>query len=134
MLLVDPQNGTVIDANAAAVSFYGYPPERLHHMRIAEISIPASELHHVLQLIQPKTGQQFQFQHRLADGSLRDVETSVSWVQIGTRRALHTIVHDITARKQTQAQMAALLLRIIHCSRLAAMAFIFWMNRATWWK
>ena len=44
----------------------------------------------------------FEFQHRLADGSLRDVEVFSATVRAKEREILHSIVHDITDRKQAE--------------------------------
>ncbi len=38
MLLIDPANGEIIDANASAVTFYGYTYEQLKTLRITDIN------------------------------------------------------------------------------------------------
>jgi PAS domain-containing protein len=43
MLLVDPSDGAVIDANMAAVGFYGYTREQFVKMRITDISFLTSD-------------------------------------------------------------------------------------------
>ena len=53
----------------------------------------------------------FQFRHRLADGSLRDVEIYAGPVSIGGRELLCSVIHDITDRlaaKQALADALAL--------------------------
>jgi PAS domain S-box-containing protein len=103
MLLIDPTDGAIIDANAAALGFYGYPRERLLAMRITEINIlPASEVQQALHSITAGRGRSFEFQHRLADGSLRDVEVSASSIQFGGRQILHSIVSDVSGRKRAE--------------------------------
>ncbi len=104
MLLIDLTEGAIIDANAAALSFYGYPRKRLLAMRITDINTqqPASEVLQAMASISEGQGKQFYFQHRLADGSLRDVEVSSSRVQFGGRAVLNSIIHDITERKQAE--------------------------------
>ncbi len=103
MLLIDPADGAIIDANVEAISFYGYPRERLLAMRITDINtLPASEVWQAMAAILPKEGKQYEFQHRLVDGSLRDVSVSASRIQFGGRAILHSIIHDITERKLTE--------------------------------
>jgi PAS domain S-box-containing protein len=103
MLLIDPSDGAIIDANAAALVFYGYTRERLLAMHITDINaLPASRLLEAMASVSPEQGQRFEFQHRLGDGSQRDVEVSTSRVQFGGRIVLHAIVHDITVRKQAE--------------------------------
>ena len=113
MLLFDPTDGAIIDANAAALSFYGYSRERLLAMRITEINtLPAVEVQRCIASVTREHGQKFEFQHRLADGSVRDVEVSSSLIHLDARKVLHSIIHDITERKraeQTQVRLVAML-------------------------
>jgi len=44
----------------------------------------------------------FQFRHRLADGSVRDVEVFSSRIQIEGNDFLHSIIHDISERRQAE--------------------------------
>jgi PAS domain S-box-containing protein len=106
MLLIDPAGGAIVDANAAALSFYGYPRERLLAMRITDLNaLPASDGQQSLVSVLRDQGKRFTFQHRLADGSLRDVEVSASPIQSGERTVLHSIVQDITERRQAEAEL-----------------------------
>jgi PAS domain S-box-containing protein len=105
MLLINPGDGQIVDANAAALAFYGYPRDRLLAMRSTDISIlPASEAPQGIEYLQQPNGQLLQRRHRLADGSLRDVEVSLSQIQLGTRIAVHSIVVDITDRKRAEKE------------------------------
>ncbi len=108
MLMIDPDAGQILDANAAAVAFYGYPRERLVGMPIAEINaLPAETLAGVMTSIRVDTGGRFEFQHRRADGSIREVQSSSSRIQLGNREVLHSIIHDITERKQAEKALKA---------------------------
>jgi PAS domain S-box-containing protein len=101
MLQIDPHDGTILAANAASVEFYGYPTERFVGMPIHEINtLPRPQILEVLAAIPQGGGNRFEFQHRLADGSLRDVEVYVTFMQCGQREICHSIIHDITDRKQ----------------------------------
>ncbi|MDO8835432.1 MAG: cache domain-containing protein, partial [Vicinamibacterales bacterium] len=103
MLLIDPADGAIVDANAAAVRFYGYPRERLVAMAITDINIlPAGEVRQAMASVTSESGRRFEFQHRLADGTLRDVEVSASSISFGRRTVLHSIVHDVTERKKAE--------------------------------
>ena len=109
MLLIDPEDGAIIDANAAAVSFYGYSRERLLAMRITDINtLSSAEVFQKMAAIRPEHGQRFQFQHRLADGSMRDVEVSSCRIQFGGRSVLHSIVFDVTERKRFEVELLAI--------------------------
>jgi diguanylate cyclase (GGDEF)-like protein/PAS domain S-box-containing protein len=103
MLMLDPIDGKIIDANAAAVAFYGYPLTQLLAMRITDINpISMDEARQVMGSVKSERGSHFQFQHRLADGSLRDVDVFSSQIVLDERKSLHVIVQDITERKRAQ--------------------------------
>jgi len=104
MLMIDPEDGRILDANRAAAAFYGYAPERMLELHITDINtLPEAELRRITAAIREDEGARFEFQHRLADGSLREVEVSTSRVLAGHRRVLYSIIHDITERKQAEA-------------------------------
>jgi PAS domain S-box-containing protein len=106
MLLIDPVDGAILDANAAATEFYGYPREQLLSMHITDINtLPAPLVRQAMASIPQKLGRQFEFAHRLADGSVREVEVSSSQIQLGQRNILHSIIHDITVRKRAEAAL-----------------------------
>ena len=104
MMLIDPlDDGKILDANTAALSFYGYQREQMLALRITDINtLTVAELHQAMISVPREAGRRFEFQHRLADDSLRDVEVSASNIQVGGRPVLHSIVHDITERKRVE--------------------------------
>ncbi len=109
MLLVEPSDGAIIDANAAAIKFYGYPREQFLAMRTANINtMPEAARRKVLANVTPEQGARFEFQHRLASGALREVEVSVSRIHIGGRALHHSIIQDITDRKRAEAEVRKL--------------------------
>ncbi len=102
-LLIDPQDGAIVDANPAASDFYGYPLEQLKSMRIDEINVlPAEEMQREMALAREEKRLYFQFRHRLASGEIRDVEVYSGPVVFGERTLLHSIIHDITQRKEAE--------------------------------
>jgi len=103
MLMIDPSQGRILEANTAAVTFYGYSREQLLALSIADINtLPPARVQAALDSVGANQSERFVFQHRLADGSVRDVEVSASKIHLGTRPVLHSIVHDITARRQAE--------------------------------
>ncbi len=106
MLLLDPKTGNILEANAVACRFYGYSQERLVGMSIMDINtLPASEVLQAMASVLPEHGRQFEFQHRLADGSLRDVTVSASLIRVEDRIVLHSIIYDITDRKRAEREL-----------------------------
>ena len=94
----------MIAANAAAVEFYGYSAEQLAGMPVETINtLPREQVMEAISTIRQSGGSRFEFQHRLADGGLRDVEVYATFLQCGTREICHSIIHDITDRKRIEA-------------------------------
>lgn len=106
MLVVDPENGTIVDANPAACTYYGYSREELKARKITDINILAPEAAFAeMQVAKQRQREHFYFRHRLASGEIRDVEVFSGHVQIGGQGLLCSIIHDITARKQAEAAL-----------------------------
>jgi two-component system cell cycle sensor histidine kinase/response regulator CckA len=101
--LIDPDTGRIIEANEAAVKYYGWPQERLKQMMIQEINtLPPEDVRQEMEKALAKKQTYYEFRHRRADGSIRDVEVFSSTVNIKGKRLLHSIVHDITERKTAE--------------------------------
>jgi len=102
-LLIDAESGAIADANAAAVQFYGHPRETLCKMNIADINILSrDEVTAEMARANAEERLYFMFKHRLADGSIRDVEVYSGPVNFGGRQYLYSIIHDITPRVEAQ--------------------------------
>ena len=105
MLIIDPKSGQIVDANLAAERFYGWSRARLRQMHISDINtLPMNQLRAQLEAAHRAHRTQLEFRHRRADGSICDVETATGWTQDGDRALVYSIVHDITERKQAEAQ------------------------------
>ena len=109
MLIIDPEDGTIIDANHAAARFYGWSISELCAMKIAQINtLSLDEIKREMQLAFSTRRDHFLFRHRRADGSLRDVESFAGPITIGDREYLYSIIHDITQRKLAEEQLKKL--------------------------
>jgi PAS domain S-box-containing protein len=109
ILLLDPEKGTILDANAAASAFYGYSHEQLCSMNISQIN-PLREHRIRKNLAAAASGKKsrFFFRHRLADGSERPVDVYSSASEMDGRRVLYAIVHDVTERQRMEQELAVL--------------------------
>ncbi|MDG6244281.1 MAG: PAS domain S-box protein [Methanolobus sp.] len=100
MLIIDPGTGMIVDANHAAVNYYGWSYDNLLQKNIMDInSLPASEVRQEMERARSEHRSHFSFRHLLADGSIRDVEVFSGPIQIEGRTLLYSIIHDITDRK-----------------------------------
>ena len=101
MLLINPDDARIIGANQAAARFYGYTRERLLAMSVTEINtLPEAQVHALMDSVGIGRSARFETRHRLADGTVREVEVFSSRIFIGQNVALHAIVVDISERKQ----------------------------------
>ncbi|MEN8135621.1 MAG: PAS domain S-box protein [Thermodesulfobacteriota bacterium] len=106
MLLIDPDTAAIVEANPAACSFYGYKREELIRMAISDINtLSLEEAKREMAKVKKEQRQHFIFQHRLADGTIRDVEVYREPIQVNGRQLLYSIIHDITARKQVEESL-----------------------------
>ncbi|MEF2231107.1 MAG: diguanylate cyclase [Pseudodesulfovibrio sp.] len=106
MLLVDPKNGAIRDANPAAAKFYGYPVEDLRTMNIADINTQ-SEVEIFKEMTEARAERRscFLFRHKLASGEIRDVEVYSGPVLVRGRQLLYSLVHDVTRRMRLEREM-----------------------------
>ncbi len=117
MLLIDSENGDIMDANPAAVKFYGWSAIQLKGKNVAEINqLSKEEIHKEIELAKAEKRNLFKFRHQLANGKIRDVEVYSNPIEIGGVPMLYSIIHDVTHRnkleakyKDTQARLLATL-------------------------
>ena len=102
-LLIDHQSGQIVDANIAAENFYGHSRETLKAMNINQINIlPPEAITAEMQKAIRENQNYFSFEHRLASGEVRPVEVYSSPIEIENRVLLHSIIHDVSARRQAE--------------------------------
>lgn len=106
MLLINPSTGQIVDANNAAARFYGYDRDLLQSMRIDEINtMSPKEVRDEMNLARKQQRNHFHFRHRLADGSIRDVEVFSGPVMVKQTQLLYSIVHDVTKRRVAEDKL-----------------------------
>ena len=103
MLLIDPESADIVDANPAAVAFYGWSFEALTGKKIIDINTLSDE-QVFREMEKAKTEQRrvFYFRHRLANGEIRDVEVFSGPIKVHRRELLYSIIHDISKRKRAE--------------------------------
>lgn len=106
MLIIDPTTGTIVDANPAASTYYGWTRDELRHMQIDQINtLSPAEVRAEMQRARAQERNHFLFKHRRADGTIRDVEVYSGPIEFRGQKLLYSIVHDITDRVQAEAQV-----------------------------
>lgn len=100
MVLIEPESGSIVEANLAAVNFYGYPADVLQQMNIQQINtLTSQEIVKLRQRVQIGNIKYFGVPHRLASGEIREVEVYSVPIEVNERTLLYSIIHDITERR-----------------------------------
>ena len=102
-LLLDPDSGAIVDANMAACDYYGYTRDELRSMRIWDINVRGEdEVRREMARARDQQRNYFQFRHMRAGGDIRDVEVHSGPIELGGKRLLYSIIHDITERRKAE--------------------------------
>ena len=102
-LMIEPETGAIVDANAAAYRFYGYSREQLCSLRIQDINqLPPDEVAAERAKAAAEQRNYFVFPHRLANGEVRWVEVYSTLVETRRRPLLYSIIHDVTDRARAE--------------------------------
>lgn len=119
MLLIDPESANIVDANPAAVSFYGWSYEALTCKKIFDINTLAEEqVFGEMEKAKMEQRKQFYFRHCLASGEIRDVEVYSGPIKVHGKELLYSIVYDITSRKKAEEEKAALEAQLLHAQKM----------------
>lgn len=95
MLIIDPESGKIIDANPAAVNFYGWSKKELTKMNISEINqLSKAEVKAEMQAARRKNKRFFNFVHQTSDGSNKEVEVYSQPIDFGDQDLLYSIIHE----------------------------------------
>ena len=103
ILFVRATDGTIVEANDAAVKAYGFSKEELRSLKIYDLRGPKS---HALTYTQMDAADAsdvlFETEHRRKDGTIFPVEVSSKGISIGNERVLLSVIRDITERKRAE--------------------------------
>ena len=102
-IVLDPTNGRIVDANLAACDFYGYTRDELRAKFIWNINVLSEEqIREEMERAARQQRSYFVFRHMLSNGFIRDVEVHSGPIEVGGRKLLYSIIHDVTERKRAE--------------------------------
>jgi diguanylate cyclase (GGDEF)-like protein/PAS domain S-box-containing protein len=102
MLLIDPADGSIAEANAAAAAFYGYAAQQLRRMTLADLDTFAPSAAVAMARATAAVGGPTLGRHRLLSGEPRDVEIRAGTLDVAGRSLWFLLVQDITARRNAE--------------------------------
>lgn len=110
IIQVAPESGKILDANNAAIRFYGWRREEFLTKNIQDINtLPAERVTEERQAAFREDRNYFVFTHRLANGEIRTVEVHSTPVPMDKHSVLVSIIHDISDRVRSAETVQDLL-------------------------
>ncbi len=106
-LVIDPKSdGLIVDANSAAVKFYGYTKKTLLTKKISDINtLSKKAVAEKMRQAREKRKRHFHFRHKLANGHVRDVEVHSGPFTVNNRTYLYSVIHDVTERVEAEKRL-----------------------------
>ncbi len=105
-LMIDPEDGAIVEANEAACNYYGYSKREMETLKISDINaLPTEKIHSEMQKAKREERLFFNFPHRLASGEIRNVEVYSGPVNLGKKTLLYSIIHDVTDRIEAEKEI-----------------------------
>ena len=136
MLLIDPEQQEIVDANHAALKFYGYPREQMIGLSMSRINTQSdAEIARERQRAIQQGRAFFHFQHQLAGGDVREMECYFSLLALNGKTVQFTILIDVTERKRSEARMMDLSERLTLATRASGVGVWFYdlaLDRIVW--
>ena len=101
--------GEIIEANAAAVKFYGYSLEQLKSMRIQDLNTLSEEkVAFEIEKSRVQHRSFFEMRHRLASRQVRDVDVFLSPLETLDGSFLYSIVMDANGKREAELRYRSL--------------------------
>ena len=102
-LQINTATKQIIKANEAAVNFYGYSKNELLQKTVRDLNTSSPDkINTTIKEVINSKSNFFEFQHKLSNGKIKDVEIYVSPFNIDDETHMIATVYDITERKKTE--------------------------------
>ncbi len=106
MLLIDPETKQIVDANDAALDFYGWEREKFLTMSVYDLNINKDNaINDVVNYVVQNKHQILETKHRLKDGQIKDVYIYTCIIKKRKKRFIHNIIYDNTEKKRAEIAM-----------------------------
>lgn len=105
LLLIEKSTGMIMNANQAALNYYGYTLAEMRSRSIYSINqMSSQETEAAMEMVRSGHRESFEFRHRLANGDIRDVEVHSVSIIYKDADYLFSIIHDITDRNRMKRE------------------------------
>ena len=104
-LIIDPDDMKIVEANSAAIEYYGFGPS-LVGKRVPDINtLPEEEIRHKMMRAQDGHRHSFRFRHRLASDKTRDVHVHNGPIEHDGKTLLHSTIEDVTRQNELRKHL-----------------------------
>lgn len=93
MLIIDPDTTKIIDANSAAINFYGYSYQQLINMNFYQINTTNTKK--IMQKIIKQDKNMFFLKHKLADGNIKTIKIYTTLIEIDNEIRILSLIFNI---------------------------------------
>lgn len=108
MMIIDPEDGAILDVNNEASRFYGYTVEEMQRLFIYDINrTDKRTVKKSMQKVMQKRMSRFEFVHYTKSNESRDVEVYAGVISMNEKEHIYSIVHDITEMKHLRQELQA---------------------------
>jgi len=136
MLIIDPDNGDIIDSNNAAAAYYGWSRDKLKTMSITDINVlPPDEIRAEISKTKKCQKRHFSFKHILATNEIRDVDVYSGPITINGKEVVYSCIIDCTSRiiaEDALKQKELFQRAIVECSPVALYGIDLDWNVTSW--
>ncbi|MCX7905401.1 MAG: PAS domain S-box protein [Elusimicrobiales bacterium] len=108
-LIIDPENGKIVDSNKAATKFYGYTKKELLKMKISDINILGKDAFKDIKKVLNGYTSSFDFIHRLKNGEIRNVRVYPSIIEKEGKKYIYSIIFDVTDETESKKKIEMLI-------------------------
>ena len=98
--LIEDDRCRFVDANPAAVNFYGWSKDELKNMKITDINILTEAcVKDEMRRAKEKKKFNFHFKHRTSRNEIKEVEVYSQPIRFGNKEYLYSIIHDLNYKR-----------------------------------
>lgn len=113
MYIVDLETFFIVDANNAALKFYGYDIDTIRSLRIPDLNTEKEEeIRAEIKRAVAEGRDYYLYKHRLANNDIRDVEIYAYPITIKGKPYSFSIVHDVTEHRKAEAEREQLIVTL----------------------
>ncbi len=105
-LLIDPDTSLVVDANDAALDFYGYSYSEMLKQFMFDINtMPNEDIAKAMKQAENHGQNHFSFIHKLKNGEMRHVDVFDTPLQFGNKKLLYSTIYDNTKKIKAEQDL-----------------------------